>query len=152
MQELRLPDLPKAHQFGVRHKRPHRAARAGAVFAYISAQRKSRQGFPRRPFVVALLLLKVCFAERCSNVSLLSHRTHSLHCEAVDASQAKARLDQAKAETDAKVKALQDQAKTASNMAKARIDRRIAAAKADFEVRSKKLSQAWTLTKEALAA
>ena len=66
--------------------------------------------------------------------------------------QAKARLDQAKAETDAKVKALQDQAKTASSMAKARIDRRIAAAKADFEVRSKKLSQAWTLTKEALAA
>jgi hypothetical protein len=66
--------------------------------------------------------------------------------------QAKARLDQAKAETDAKVKALQDQAKTASGMAKARIDNRIAVAKADLEVRSKKLSQAWTLTKEALAA
>ncbi len=66
--------------------------------------------------------------------------------------QAKARLDQAKAETDAKVKALQDQANAASGMAKARIEKRIAAAKADFEVRSKKLSQAWTLTKEALAA
>jgi len=66
--------------------------------------------------------------------------------------QAKARLDQAKAETDAKVKALQDQAKTASGMAKARIDKRIAVAKADLEVRSKKLNQAWTLTKEALAA
>jgi uncharacterized membrane protein len=66
--------------------------------------------------------------------------------------QAKARLDQAKAETDAKVKALQDQAKTASSMAKARIDKRIAVAKADLEVRSKKLNQAWTLTKEALAA
>jgi uncharacterized membrane protein len=66
--------------------------------------------------------------------------------------QAKARLDQAKAETDAKVKALHDQAKTASGMAKARIDKRIAVAKADLEVRSKKLNQAWTLTKEALAA
>jgi uncharacterized membrane protein len=66
--------------------------------------------------------------------------------------QAKARLDQAKAETDAKVKALQDQAKAASGMAKARIEKRVAAAKTDLEVRSKKLSQAWELTKEALAA
>lgn len=66
--------------------------------------------------------------------------------------QAKARLDQTKAETDAKVKALQDQAKAATGMAKARIEKRIAAVKADFEARSRKLSQAWTLTKEALAA
>lgn len=65
---------------------------------------------------------------------------------------AKARLDQAKAETEARVKALQDQAKAATGMAKARIEKRIADAKADFETRSKKLSQAWTLTKEALAA
>jgi hypothetical protein len=35
---------------------------------------------------------------------------------------------------------------------KARIDKRIAEVKADFDVRSKKLNQAWTLTKEALAA
>lgn len=66
--------------------------------------------------------------------------------------QAKARLDQAKAETEARVKALQDQAKTATGLAKARIEKRISAAKADFEIRSKKLSQAWELTKEALAA
>jgi uncharacterized membrane protein len=66
--------------------------------------------------------------------------------------QAKARLEQAKAETEARVKALQDQAKAASGRAKARIETRIAEAKADFEVRSKKLSQAWELTKEALAA
>ena len=66
--------------------------------------------------------------------------------------QAKTRLDQAKAETDAKIKTLQDQAKSASARAKARIDKRIADAKADFEVRSKKLNQAWALTKEALAA
>lgn len=66
--------------------------------------------------------------------------------------QAKAGLDQAKSETEARVKALQDQAKAATGMAKARIEKRIADAKADFETRSKKISQAWTLTKEALAA
>ena len=66
--------------------------------------------------------------------------------------QAKARLDQAKAEMDARIKSLQDQAKGASDRAKARIEKRIAEVKADFEVRSKKLNQAWTLTKEALAA
>ncbi len=66
--------------------------------------------------------------------------------------QAKARLDQAKAEMDARVNALQDQAKGASDRAKARIDKRIAEVKADFDVRSKKLNQAWSLTREALAA
>jgi uncharacterized membrane protein len=66
--------------------------------------------------------------------------------------QAKARLDQAKAETDARIKALQEQAKTATGRAKARIEKRMAEAKADFDVRSRKLSQAWELTKEALAA
>jgi hypothetical protein len=66
--------------------------------------------------------------------------------------QAKSRLDQAKAETDAKVRALQDQAKGASERDNVRIQKRIADVKADFETRSKKLSQAWTLTKEALAA
>jgi hypothetical protein len=66
--------------------------------------------------------------------------------------QAKTRLEQAKAETDARIKALQDQAKGASDRAKARIEKRIADVKADFEVRSKKLNQAWTMTKEALAA
>jgi hypothetical protein len=53
---------------------------------------------------------------------------------------------------DARVKSLHDQAKGASDRAKARIDQRIAEVKADFEVRSKKLNQAWSLTKEALAA
>jgi len=66
--------------------------------------------------------------------------------------QAKSRLDDAKAEMEAKVKALQDQAKGANERAKARIDKRIVDAKADFAVRSKKLNQAWNLTKEALAA
>ena len=66
--------------------------------------------------------------------------------------QAKARLDQAKAEMDARIKSLQEQAKGASERAKARIEKRVGEVKADFEVRSKKLNQAWTLTKEALAA
>jgi len=66
--------------------------------------------------------------------------------------QAKARLDQAKAEMDARIKSLQDQAKGASDRAKARIEKRIAEVRTDFEVRSKKLNEAWTLTKEALAA
>jgi len=66
--------------------------------------------------------------------------------------QAKAKLDQAKAEMDAKIKALQAQAKGASDRAKTRIDKRIAAARTDFAARSKKLNQAWQLTKEALAA
>jgi len=50
------------------------------------------------------------------------------------------------------VKALQDQAKGANERARARIERRIGDVKADFAVRSKKLNQAWDLTKEALAA
>lgn len=66
--------------------------------------------------------------------------------------QAKARLEQAKAETEARVKALQDQANAATGRAKARVEKRIADARADFDVRSKKLNQAWQLTREALAA
>jgi uncharacterized membrane protein len=66
--------------------------------------------------------------------------------------QAKARLDEAKAEMEAKLKALQDQAKSANDRARARIEKRIGDVKADFAVRSKKLNQAWDLTKEALAA
>ncbi len=66
--------------------------------------------------------------------------------------QAKARLDQAKAEADARIKTLQDQAQTATGRAKARIEKRIADVNAELDVRSKKLGQAWELTKEALAA
>lgn len=66
--------------------------------------------------------------------------------------QARTRLEEAKAETEAKLKALEDQAKGANERARARINKRIVALKADFAARSKKLSQAWDLTKEALAA
>ena len=60
--------------------------------------------------------------------------------------------DEAKAETEAKLTALQAQAKDASDRTKGRIDKRMAEAKADLAARSKKLNQAWGLTKEALAA
>ncbi|MDE5443164.1 hypothetical protein GWG65_17225 [Bradyrhizobium sp. CSA207] len=66
--------------------------------------------------------------------------------------QAKKRLDHAKAETDAREQSLTDQAKQASDRAKRRIDKRITEVKADFDLRAKKLNQAWALTKEALAA
>ncbi|CCE12132.1 putative Membrane protein-like [Bradyrhizobium sp. STM 3843] len=66
--------------------------------------------------------------------------------------QAKKRLDQTKAETDARLQSLKDQTKQASDRAKRRIDKRMTEVKADFETRSKKLNQAWSLTKEALAA
>ena len=62
--------------------------------------------------------------------------------------QAKARLDQTKAEIASKLKALQDQAKAVDERAKARIERRIADLKANFNLRSSKLSQASTLTNE----
>lgn len=65
--------------------------------------------------------------------------------------QAKAHLDQAKAETEARVQALRDQAKAATGRAETQIYKRIVDAQQDFQVRSKKLSQAWALTKEALA-
>jgi uncharacterized membrane protein len=66
--------------------------------------------------------------------------------------QAKSRLDEAKAEMEAKLKALEGQAKSANDRARARTEKRIGDVKADFAVRSKKLNQAWDLTKEALAA
>jgi N-methylhydantoinase B/oxoprolinase/acetone carboxylase alpha subunit len=66
--------------------------------------------------------------------------------------QARTRIDQAKAEMDVKLKALEQQAKSANQFAKARIEKHIAELKADFAVRSQKLNQAWNLTKEALAA
>jgi len=66
--------------------------------------------------------------------------------------QAAVSLEQAQAEMTARIKTLQDQAKQASAQAKARIEKRIADVRADFELRSKKLSQALKLAKEALAA
>lgn len=66
--------------------------------------------------------------------------------------QAKVRLERARLEMNARVKALEDQAKETRDRTKTRIEKRIADAKKDFDVRSKKLNQALELTKEALAA
>ena len=68
--------------------------------------------------------------------------------------QARARVktEQAKHEMEAKIAALHDQMKGANERQKAKIDQRIAAAKAGHAVRSAKLEQAGKLIKEALAA
>ena len=69
--------------------------------------------------------------------------------EAIE-SRARATMDLKKAETDLKVQALRSLGETAAPDAKTRIKRRIAEAQADFRVRSKKLSQALALAKEAI--
>jgi len=61
---------------------------------------------------------------------------------------ANAAIDRKKAETDLKVKALLRQAETAAHDAKTRIQKRIADADADFEMRQKKLVQARILAQE----
>jgi uncharacterized membrane protein len=63
-----------------------------------------------------------------------------------------ARLDALQKETDAKVAALERQVADAQADAKEKIRQRIAAARTDYETRSAKLKQAWSLAKEALAA
>ena len=63
---------------------------------------------------------------------------------------AKAAIDLKKAETESKLKVLRAQAETAGKEAKARIDRRISDAQADFEMRAQKIRQASAMAKEAL--
>ena len=69
---------------------------------------------------------------------------------------AKARMDLTKAELELKTKALEDQGKIAGDRFKSRIEKRMAEARADFDMRSKKLSEAWALAarahREAIAA
>lgn len=63
--------------------------------------------------------------------------------------QAKAKLEEAKAQMNARIKVLQGQAKKATGQTEARIDKRIAEVRADFEGRSNKLSQALVKIKSA---
>jgi len=63
---------------------------------------------------------------------------------------ASARMKGYREEGQAKIRALQDQARKASADAKSRIDERIATIRADQEQRLGKLEQAWKLTQEAL--
>jgi uncharacterized membrane protein len=65
---------------------------------------------------------------------------------------ARTRIDQTDKEVQAKVKQLQDQAAKAGDEAKLRIDRTIAEVREDYKWRAGKLTQAWQLTKEAVAA
>jgi uncharacterized membrane protein len=64
----------------------------------------------------------------------------------------KARIDALSKEADAKIAALEKQVAEAQAEAKERIRQRIATMRADYKARSAKLSQAWTLAKQALAA
>ena len=64
----------------------------------------------------------------------------------------KARLETLEKEANAKIAALEQQVAKAHANARDKIKQRIAAARTDMETRSAKLRQAWTLTKEALAA
>jgi uncharacterized membrane protein len=63
---------------------------------------------------------------------------------------AKMRVDEINREAQAKIQSLYDQASKAPGDAKARLEKRIDEMKADHQVRSEKLGQAWHLTKEAL--
>lgn len=63
-----------------------------------------------------------------------------------------AKVDALDREAKAKLAELEKQVTTAQADAKEKIRQRIAAVRADYEARSAKLKQAWTLTKEALAA
>jgi uncharacterized membrane protein len=70
------------------------------------------------------------------------------------AKRAQGRIDQLQeqAQAQAEIKGMQDQATKANRDTKAKLDRQIAEAQAEYKRRSDKLKQAWQLTKEALAA
>jgi len=62
------------------------------------------------------------------------------------------RLDSLEKERTAKIAALEQQVTKAQTAAKEEIKRRVDTARADYQIRSAKLKQAWAMTKEALAA
>jgi hypothetical protein len=59
------------------------------------------------------------------------------------------KMESIKQEVDAKVKAMQEQGAKASGELKAKLERRIEEARADYKRRADKLHQAWELIKEA---
>src|SRR5262249_6813580 len=63
---------------------------------------------------------------------------------------AKTRVDEINRVAQAKIQSLHDQASKVPDDAKARFEKRIGEIKADHQIRSEKLGQAWHLTKEAL--
>jgi len=64
--------------------------------------------------------------------------------------QLEARIESTKREGEAKIKSLQQQLTTAREELKQRVEKRLAAVRADYRERSAKLHQAWELTKAAL--
>jgi uncharacterized membrane protein len=64
---------------------------------------------------------------------------------------ARTAFEAAKQETDAKIKSVQEQAAKAKGEAKADIDARIVKVRSAYKRRTDKLSEAWELTKQALA-
>jgi uncharacterized membrane protein len=68
------------------------------------------------------------------------------------ASRVQGRMNQLQEQTHAQIKELQDQAAKAKRDAKAKIDEQIAETQAEYMRRSDKLKQAWEMTKEAFAA
>ncbi len=61
-------------------------------------------------------------------------------------------MKQLQDEGQAQIRKLQDQAAQVRSEAKAKIDKHIEEVKTDYAARTDKLSQAWDLTKQALAA
>lgn len=65
--------------------------------------------------------------------------------------QTKAKMDSLKTEADAKIASLKQQHAEAKEENKAKIEAKVEEVKADYHERNEKLSEAWDLTKEALA-
>jgi len=82
--------------------------------------------------------LKAKLTEEKSNLDTAVHR-------------ARQRVDTLELEADAKVKSLQAQLNQAKGEVKARLEARVKRVKSAYHARGAKLSQAWGLTKEALA-
>lgn len=64
---------------------------------------------------------------------------------------AKSQLEAFKADTQAKIESLKESIKHSNEETKARLQQKIEEIQADYKVRSGKMKQAWTLTKEAFA-
>jgi uncharacterized membrane protein len=97
--------------------------------------------------------LKAEFAHaREENRAKLKARVEDAQSKLQDSlNRAQAWLDQRDAETEAKVKALEEQAAKSRADTRAKIEKRTAEMRADYNRRAAKMKQSWELAKEALA-
>lgn len=97
--------------------------------------------------------LKVEYAQAADDAKkTLSARVTEAQNELKDAvNRARDKAEALKKETEAKIATLREQASVAGADAQRRVDEHIAAVRADYEKRSAKLEQAWTLAKDALS-